>query len=130
MATVMKFLFITRLEDRMYRSILFRRQAFTLVELLVVIAIIGILASLLLPALGRAKAAAHKAVCISNQRQIGIARQLYADDHDGFLVTHRVSVSGIWGIPWAYPLCAWYLDANTNLFECPAEKRMPRLVAM
>ena len=94
-----------------------------------VIAIIGILASLLLPALGRAKAAAHKAVCISNQRQIGIARQLYANDHDGFLVTHRVSVSGRW-IPWGYPICAWYAGGNTNLFDCPAEKRIPRLVAM
>ena len=87
-----------------------------------VIAIIGILASLLLPALGRAKASAHKAVCINNQRQIGIARQLYAGDNDNFLVTYRRG----W---WASDLCFDYLGGQTNLFGCPAEKRISRLVA-
>ncbi len=130
MEAAMKFLFITPLEDRrIFERLKISRQAFTLIELVVVIAIIGILASLLLPALSRAKSAAHKAVCISNQRQIGIARQLYANDHDGFLVTDRVFASGR-GFPWASLLCAWYLGRDTNLFECPAEKRIPRLVAM
>lgn len=63
-----------------------KKRAFTLAELLVSIAILAILAALLLPALSRAKSEAHKAVCINNQRQIGIARQLYATDNEGRLV--------------------------------------------
>ena len=65
------------------------RTGFTLMELLVVIAIIAILASLLLPALGRAKVSAQTTVCLNNLKQLQICWQLYAEDNEDVLTPNN-----------------------------------------
>jgi prepilin-type N-terminal cleavage/methylation domain-containing protein len=64
-------------------------RGFSLIELLVVIAIIGILAGLMLPALGRAKESARAASCANNLRQIAIASVTYSMDANGHLPSFR-----------------------------------------
>ena len=67
---------------------------FTLIELLVVIAIIGILASLLLPALARAKSQAHQIACLGNYRQLQLCWQLYIDDNNDALPPNATTLGG------------------------------------
>jgi len=61
-----------------------RNRAFTLIELLVVIAIIAILASMILPALGRAKESAKRISCMNQMRQLGVSLKIYLDENEGY----------------------------------------------
>lgn len=91
-------------------------HGFTLIELLVVIAIIAILAGMLLPALGKAKAKGKMINCLNNNRQLAMATMLYKDDHDDrFPFGIRVNLPAEYLDPagWIAQLVP-YLKAPTN----------------
>lgn len=99
-------------------------KGFTLIELLVVITIVGVLITLLLPAVESVRDAAQRIKCTSNLRQIVLGANLYASDHSGAMAPSHITGHPVTGgyVTWARQLGEWgaYLPWDKNVFHCPA----------
>ncbi|RME95163.1 MAG: DUF1559 domain-containing protein [Verrucomicrobia bacterium] len=114
-------------------------RAFSLVELLVTLAVLSVLAALLLPALGRAKAQARRVDCLNRLRQMGLAWMIHLDDHENRFPDRRDLKTGLPGgwKPWtdwprSDPRSGWAAVVLSNqlppgpLWLCPAWFRSPQ----
>lgn len=118
-----------------------RRRGFTLIELLTVMAIMGILSSMLLPSLSRAREMGRRTACLSNLRQIGLATQMYVQDNDdGFLPAHgrlTVPIPGDRpeGCPKTREVPAWWGEIlqsytrSAQIFVCPSSRGEAKALA-
>ena len=106
--------------------------SFTLIELLVIIAILGILASLLLPALNRARESACRAGCAANMRQMIITATIYATEGDGWLPPYIRMYKGSMHLGYmttnAYDLFNAAVQEQGMVMTCPSNPRRPEFL--
>ena len=131
----------TKLGKEINQSDAGRRAGFTLIELLVVIAIIAILASMLLPALAKAKAKAKTTQCLSNMKQLQLCWHMYVDDNNDLVpLNGATSTPGPGGnglpnswiqggaqsdpsVPWILNGVLYPYNKSVAIYACPANTR-------
>jgi prepilin-type processing-associated H-X9-DG protein/prepilin-type N-terminal cleavage/methylation domain-containing protein len=96
-----------------------RKRTFTLVELLIVIAIIAILASMLLPALGKARGKARQMACLNKMKQIYLTSMNYADDNNSEGVIDKVTGDEL---SWGRRMAEYFPEAGRDMiYRCPED---------
>jgi len=112
-----------------------QRKKFTLIELLITISIIAILASLLLPALGKVRQRSQQITCVNNLKQTGLAFDMYANDNNDFLPKYADGPAmnqNIWCAPGGPLIGAGYIqwqivyggNASKGYGACPSRQKM------